>query len=396
MKHDVIVLGAGLAGLAAARDLAAAGVDVLVLEARDRVGGRVEQAVLAGRPARAARRRGGRVGAHAYLGLVGRTRPHADPELRRRAGRDRPGHAGGRLGRRSAAWFGPGDADVARGGHRRVHRARRHRRPGRPVGAPGRGRSSTRLSTGEWLRAAGATAGGRAALGDRPAVACPAAPTSARRCWPRCARTPPCRATSHYSTDDWEGLRVAEGSATRGAADGRRTGPPGAYSVAGHARARSRPAAAAVRLRDGETFTAGAVVSALPVGPLRDVADHRCLGRPAGLAAPAAQRARGEGRRRLRPAVLARPRPQRPVRVRRRCSAAPGRRAHGILSALVPPERFGVLTGIPAHLRQPELLAEIARMYGAEAHDPQRVLPAAVGHRPVHAGVRDPVDARAT
>ena len=43
---DVIVVGAGLAGLAAARDLDRAGVDVLVLEARDRPGGRVEQATL--------------------------------------------------------------------------------------------------------------------------------------------------------------------------------------------------------------------------------------------------------------------------------------------------------------------------------------------------------------
>ena len=48
---DVIVVGAGLAGLAAARDLALGGADVLVLEARDRVGGRVEQvSVDDGRP----------------------------------------------------------------------------------------------------------------------------------------------------------------------------------------------------------------------------------------------------------------------------------------------------------------------------------------------------------
>src|SRR5690606_27728094 len=38
----VIVVGAGLAGLAAARQLVAAGVETQVVEARDRVGGRTE------------------------------------------------------------------------------------------------------------------------------------------------------------------------------------------------------------------------------------------------------------------------------------------------------------------------------------------------------------------
>jgi len=45
---DVAVIGAGLAGLVTARDVAAAGLDVLVLEARNRVGGRLLNAPLPG------------------------------------------------------------------------------------------------------------------------------------------------------------------------------------------------------------------------------------------------------------------------------------------------------------------------------------------------------------
>ena len=40
-RHDVIIIGAGVAGLAAARFLKSKGANVLILEARDRIGGRV-------------------------------------------------------------------------------------------------------------------------------------------------------------------------------------------------------------------------------------------------------------------------------------------------------------------------------------------------------------------
>src|SRR5438045_3400379 len=50
-KADVIVVGAGLAGLKAAQELVKAGRSVIVLEANARVGGRLKYAEVAGRNA---------------------------------------------------------------------------------------------------------------------------------------------------------------------------------------------------------------------------------------------------------------------------------------------------------------------------------------------------------
>ena len=49
-KADVVVVGAGFAGLSAARDLVRLGHDVAVLEGRDRVGGRSSTTTIADTP----------------------------------------------------------------------------------------------------------------------------------------------------------------------------------------------------------------------------------------------------------------------------------------------------------------------------------------------------------
>jgi monoamine oxidase len=41
-EFDTIIIGAGAAGLAAAQPLKAAGLVVMVVEARDRIGGRIQ------------------------------------------------------------------------------------------------------------------------------------------------------------------------------------------------------------------------------------------------------------------------------------------------------------------------------------------------------------------
>src|SRR5438067_13710862 len=47
---DVVIIGAGVAGLAAARRLSSAGRRVILLEARDRIGGRIDTHRAAGWP----------------------------------------------------------------------------------------------------------------------------------------------------------------------------------------------------------------------------------------------------------------------------------------------------------------------------------------------------------
>ena len=94
---DVVVLGAGLAGLSAARDLVRGGADVLVLEARSRVGGRVEAMTL---PDGRIVQLGGEVVGHAhtaYLELVERAGAVGRAQLRGGSRRAELGPGRGRV-----------------------------------------------------------------------------------------------------------------------------------------------------------------------------------------------------------------------------------------------------------------------------------------------------------
>ncbi|MEV6794595.1 NAD(P)/FAD-dependent oxidoreductase [Streptomyces sp. NPDC051320] len=368
MHHDVIVLGAGLAGLAAARDLAAAGTDVLVLEARDRVGGRVEQARLPdGRTVQLGGEVVGR--AHtAYLQLAGELGLKLVPSYVAEPGRLTRATPEGRSAGDPPHWFGPGDAAVhARLGAEFTALAATVD-PDDPWSHP-EAAALDRLSVGDWLRSQHATppvvrlwdigqlalAGGSyerisllAALRKSAAVAGSGG--------------------SDYDYDDWEGLRLAEGSATLAEVMGRELGPRirlgspvAALDV--------RPGRCTVRVATGETLTADAVVSALPVGPLRSVSVtgvgearlaslHRQRHATAAKFAAAYDRpfwrAKGLSGLSESEGVLGSTWPQ----------------SEGVLSALVPPERYGVLLGTPPHLRTAELLSEVATLYGDEAHRP--------------------------
>jgi monoamine oxidase len=366
MPHDVIVLGAGLAGLAAARDLAAAGTDVLVLEARDRVGGRVEQTRA---PDGRTVQLGGEVVGHAhasYLRLAKELGLELVPSYVAEPGRMTRSTPEGLSAGDPPHWFGPGD--MAR--HERLSREFGELAatldPDDPWSHP-EAAALDRLSVADWLRSCQASPAvvrlwdiGQLALagGSYERISLLAALRKS-------AAVP---GAGDYDYDHWEGLRLAAGSATLAEVMGRELGPrirlgsPVATLDVRHGRC-------TVRLVTGEVLTAAAVVSALPVGPLRSVAvtgvsDARLASLHRQRQAVAAKFAavyerpfwRADGLSGLSEAegVLGSTWPQN----------------EGVLSALIPPERYGVLLGTPPHLRTPELLAEVAALFGDEALRP--------------------------
>jgi monoamine oxidase len=369
MNPDVVVVGAGLAGLSAARDLAAGGALVTVLEARDRVGGRVEQVPL---PDGRLVQLGGEVvgtGHTAYLGLVAELGLTLVPSYVAEPGeitRQVPGSV-------DVGDWPSWTTDADRASYEKVEDALAQVVRGIDpdhVHAHPELRRLDRLSVGDWLREVGATPGvvrlkELAALGladgsiERTSLF-----AYARKIAVGGGNS---QTTGSYDYEVWENQRVAEGSATvalrmaEELTDVRLSTPVAEIAVTG--------SGARVRARSGELFDADAVVLAVPAGPARD------------LVITGVSEARLTSLRRQRHAwaakfVAAYDEPFWRASGQNALSECEGvigstwPQQEGVLSALVPPERYAAFAAAEPETRTREALADIAALYGPRATSP--------------------------
>jgi monoamine oxidase len=379
MSHDVLVLGAGLAGLAAARDLAAAGADVLVLEARDRPGGRVEQAVLD--DGRTVQMGGEVVGAFhtAYLGLAAELGLATEPSYIAEPGAMSWDLAEGAGQGEWPPFFTPADVDDAERIEAACVRLAATLDPADPWSHPDAAALDA-ISFAAWLRAEGARPAVRR-LHELGALALAAGSTERLSLLGQLRMVAAAGAEEVYGYERWEGIRLAAGSAAlplRLAAD---LGERVRYG----ARVTAIDARRGVTLADGEELRAEAIVCALPVGPLRDVAvsgvsDERLA-----------------SLHRQRQALAAKVVAAYPAPVWRAAGASGLSDGEGMISStwpqgadalsmLVAPERLAHFLAAPPGARRAEVLACLVRLFGDAAREPDALLERAWGVDPLTQG----------
>ena len=380
--RDVIVLGAGLAGLAAARDLAAAGADVELLEARDRPGGRVEQALLD--DGRAVQLGGEVIGAFhtAYLGLAAELGLETEPSYIAE-----PGAMSWDLveGAGQGEWppfFTPADVADAERTEAALVRLAATVDPADPWGHPDAAALDA-ISLAAWLRAEGATPA-VLRLHELGALALAGGSIERLSLLGQLRMIAAAGAEEVYGYERWEGMRLAGGSAAlplRMAAELGDRLRLGAHVVALDV----RPDGARVTLAAGEELHAEAVVCALPVGPLRDLAVSGVS--DARLASLHRQR-----QARAAKVVAAYPQPLWRAAGASGLSDGEGLvsstwpQGNDALSMLVAPERLAHFLAAPAPARRAEILDTLARLYGDAARSPDALLERTWGVDPLTQG----------
>ncbi len=380
---DVVVLGAGLAGLSAARDLAAAGADVVVLEARDRVGGRVEAAMLGdGRRVQMGGEVVGR-GHHAYLGLVAELGLTIEPSYVADPGVMTWGLDDGVFIGDAPVWMD----EAERADEQRIEREFTALAAGIESEDPWSHpdwRALDALSLGAWLRARGALP----AVRRRHALASLSLSCDGPE---RISLLSALRkhaalgGDGFYDLAEWEGLRCAEGSAEVALRMGRELGPRVRLGSVVTGVTVAGPRGVTVALADGDRLAAEAVICALPAGPLRAVSITGL--RPERLESLHAQRHALAAK-----LVVAYDEPfwrvsgQNGLAETEWLFGSTWPQAPGVLSLLVPPERLSAFLAAPPAARRATILDGLVRLYGERAGEPLAMLERAWGTDPFTLG----------
>jgi len=370
-RHDVVVVGAGLAGLSAALDLQAGGADVVVLEARERSGGRVLQTQMP--DGRLVQLGGEVIGAFhtAYRGLVEELGLTIEPAFPSIPGEDTYMLAEGRFIGSEFPWM----TDEDRASYAKVEQAFgelvKTVDPDDPWSHPEAERLD-RLSVGAWMRDAGATPNAvRARELASLALSCESVERTSLLSDLR--KEAAAGGDGFYTYERWETDRVAEGSGTVplllaeevGASRIRYSTPVERIGIA--------RSGCVVTGRSGERFEAAAVVSAVPVGPLRDIhvegvsegrmvslrrQRHALAAKAVFVYASSFWEEQGQnGELYSEVGLIGGSWPQ----------------VDGVLSTLVPPERLGPLIANPEEVTEAELTEEMAGAFGEGARETQAV-----------------------
>ena len=380
---DVAVLGAGLAGLSAARDLERSGADVVVLEARDRVGGRVEAATLPdGRTVQA----GGEVfgpGHTAYGELVGELGLAVEPSYVADPGEMTWGLVDGVYVGDDVPWM----TESERRDGDRVRRAFVELAatvdPDDPWAHP-EAEALDRMSVAAWLRDQGALPAvhRRHELASL-SLACDSPERTSLLAELR--KHAALGGDDFYELERWEGLRVADGSAALPAALAAELRPGTIRFQAAVRRIEIGNGRTAVTLSDGEEIAAEALVCAIPAGPLSAI-------EIVGLS-DARLRSLRSHRQALAAKVVAayetsfwQEADQNGLAECEWLFGSTWPQSAGVLSMLVPPERLSAFLATPGAVRSSTVIDGLVALYGERARFPQAMLERAWGVDPFTQG----------